>query len=47
MSPPYADAFRTTLVAVAFNTMIFSDSMEGRAFDRLEKLGAGRAPDAQ
>jgi predicted ATPase/tetratricopeptide (TPR) repeat protein len=41
VSPAYEDAFRTTLVAVAFNTMIFSDSMQGRAFDRLEKLGTG------
>ncbi len=40
VSPSYTNALRTTLVAVAFNTMIFSDSMEGRAFDRLERLGA-------
>lgn len=37
----YGDALRTTLVAIAFNSMIFSDSLEGMAFDRLERLGPG------
>nr|WP_258562660.1 BTAD domain-containing putative transcriptional regulator [Nocardioides sp. MAH-18] len=34
-------AFRTTLVAIAFNTLIFSDSVSGPAFERLEQLGPG------
>ena len=37
----YEDTFRTTLVAIAFNTLIFSDAVEGRSFDRLEELGPG------
>lgn len=37
------EALRTTLVAIAFNTMIFTDSVEGRAFDRLEQVGWGAA----
>lgn len=35
------DSFRTTLTAIAFNSMIFSDSTVGRSFDRLEQLGPG------
>ncbi|MBZ5741112.1 ATP-binding protein [Nocardioides mangrovi] len=35
------DALRTTLSAIAFNSMIFTDSVAGRAFDRLEALGSG------
>ncbi|KQW43119.1 hypothetical protein ASC77_22820 [Nocardioides sp. Root1257] len=41
VSPELEDALRATLVALAFNSMIFSDSVAGRAFDRLEQLGAG------
>jgi len=41
ISPDFEDAFRTTLVAIAFNSMIFTDSAAGRAFDRLEELGPG------
>ncbi|MDF1603866.1 BTAD domain-containing putative transcriptional regulator [Nocardioides sp. YIM 152315] len=39
--PELEEALRTTLVAIAFNTMIFADSLAGRAFDRLEQLGTG------
>lgn len=35
------EAYRSTLVAIAFNSLIFSDSLSGRAFDRLEDLGVG------
>lgn len=35
------DAFRTTLVAIAFNSLIFSDTVAGPAFDRLEQIGPG------
>lgn len=35
------EAYRTTLAAIAFNSLIFSDSVSGRAFDRLEELGVG------
>jgi predicted ATPase/tetratricopeptide (TPR) repeat protein len=41
VSPELEEALRTTLVAIAFNSMIFSDTVVGRAFDRLEELGAG------
>ncbi|MFC6344411.1 ATP-binding protein, partial [Nocardioides hankookensis] len=41
ISPELEDAFRATLVAIAFNSMIFTDSAVGRAFDRLEALGPG------
>ena len=41
VSPELEDALRTTMVAVAFNSMIFSDSLEGRAFERLESLDNG------
>jgi len=37
----FEEALRATLVAIAFNTLIFSDSVSGRSFDRLEELGAG------
>lgn len=39
--PELEDSLRTTLVAIAFNSLIFSDSVSGRAFDRLEELGPG------
>jgi hypothetical protein len=39
--PELEDLLRTALAAVAFNTLIFSDSVAGRAFDRLEELGPG------
>lgn len=42
VGPGADEALLTTLVAIAFNTMIFSDSLEGRAFDRLEALDRGR-----
>ncbi|WP_395691684.1 ATP-binding protein [Nocardioides sp.] len=42
VAPELEEALRTTLVAIAFNTMIFSDTLEGRSFDRLERLGAGK-----
>jgi predicted ATPase/tetratricopeptide (TPR) repeat protein len=42
VDPSFEDALRATLVAVAFNSMIFSDTMEGLAFDRLEQLDNGR-----
>ena len=35
------EALRTTLVAIAFNTLIFSDSVAGRSVDRLDELGPG------
>jgi predicted ATPase/tetratricopeptide (TPR) repeat protein len=41
VSPELEDALRTTLVAIAFNTMIFTDSTTGSVFDRLEEVGAG------
>jgi predicted ATPase/DNA-binding SARP family transcriptional activator/tetratricopeptide (TPR) repeat protein len=41
VSPDFEDSFRTTLTAIAFNSMIFSDSVVGRSFDRLEQLGLG------
>lgn len=41
ISPDLENAFRTTLTAIAFNSLIFSDSVTGRAFDRLEQLGPG------
>ena len=41
IAPELEDPFRTTLVAIAFNSLIFSDSVAGRAFDRLERLGPG------
>jgi predicted ATPase len=41
VGPEVEEALRTTLVAIAFNTLIFADSMSGRAFDRLEELGPG------
>ncbi|MGY2703233.1 ATP-binding protein [Nocardioides sp. HB32] len=41
VSQGYEDTLRTTLVAIAFNSLIFSDSVAGRSFDRLEELGPG------
>ncbi|GAA4713449.1 ATP-binding protein [Nocardioides conyzicola] len=41
ISPELEESYRTTLTAIAFNSMIFSDSTVGRAFDRLEQLGPG------
>jgi hypothetical protein len=41
VDPAYDDALRITLVAMAFNSLIFSDSADGAAFDRLEELGPG------
>ncbi len=41
ISPELDDAFRATLVAVAFNSLIFSDAVVGPVFDRLEEVGPG------
>ncbi|GAA4380864.1 ATP-binding protein [Nocardioides caricicola] len=40
-APEHEEALRTTLAAIAFNSLIFSDSVAGRCFDRLEELGPG------
>ncbi len=41
VDPSLHEALRSTLVAVAFNTMIFSDSLQSTAFDRLEQIDRG------
>lgn len=41
VGPELEEAYRTTLAAIAFNSLIFSDSADGRTFDRLEELGIG------
>ncbi len=44
IAPELEEALRTTLVAIAFNTLIFSDSVSGPSFERLERLGPARRP---
>ncbi|MFC7497240.1 MULTISPECIES: ATP-binding protein [unclassified Nocardioides] len=41
VAPELEEPFRTTLAAIAFNSLIFSDSVTARAFDRLEEIGPG------
>ncbi len=41
VSGEHEESLRTTLVAIAFSSMIFSDTVAGRSFDRLEELGPG------
>lgn len=37
----HEDSYRTTLTAIAFNAMVFSESTASRAFEQLELLGPG------